>query len=516
MAITIADLTAVPYLKLHFHAGAGGGDRLVTWAHSSDLPNPTGWLAPGDLLMSNGLSLPQEADGQVSFLDELASAGLSGLAMGDDMHAPPLATELLERADDLAFPVLGIPRDVPFAAISRTVANANADEEHTRLVRTAQLYETLRAAVTDDPSRALLVEALAGRLGCRLLLLDVATRLPVLAAEPEPPPGLADALVADLRHRKGVFPAFMRIDYDGPGAVALPVPAERLTALVAVHADERMPDLALLQHAANITAVEVERTNTARERGLRLGSALLAAMVERGIEPASAAQRLWEHGIAADTAVLVAFRPVAPGANQRDLHHELAQRQVPNLVLWSSQRCLVAMPDTDAAQVALRRALGPNVVLGISDPLRRADRAPDARREAGWALAAGRNLRRAQVRYGESAPLFLPRTLGEAEMVADRVLGPIMAYDEAHGTDLLRSLAVFLEENRSWQRTAEVLHVHKQTMVYRMRRVEELTECDLRSTADVVKLWLALRALDLCRGDASSRSAEGGDPHVAA
>ena len=42
--------------------------------------------------------------------------------------------------------------------------------------------------------------------------------------------------------------------------------------------------------------------------------------------------------------------------------------------------------------------------------------------------------------------------------------------------------------------------MHKQTLVYRMRRVEQLTGRDLRKTADVVQLWLALRALEFVRG----------------
>ena len=87
------------------------------------------------------------------------------------------------------------------------------------------------------------------------------------------------------------------------------------------------------------------------------------------------------------------------------------------------------------------------------------------------------------MRYGEGTPLFLPRTLGEAEIAVERVLAPILSYDDAHNTELLGSLSVFLEQNRSWQRSAELLHVHKQTLVYRMRRVEELTGRDLRETA---------------------------------
>ena len=499
MAITVAELVAVPFLKMRFHAGTGGGGRLVAWAHTSDLPNATEWLAPGDMLMSNGLNLPEEAQGQVSFLAELAAAKLSGLALGDDMHAPALAPELLERADELAFPVLAIPHDVPFVAVSRTVANANSDEEHKRLVQTVQLYEALGGGVATGRSSATLLRELGRQLDCRLLLLDAATALPVVVADAEPPDGLADRLVEDLRGRNGVFPAVIRVDCNGASAFALRVPSKRPTALVALPDSEHTPDLSLLHHAANIAALEVERVNAEREHGRRLGSELLAAMLDRRIEPASAAQRLEEHGIAAETAVLMAFRPSGNGATDRDLHHELAQLGLPHVVVWGDQRCFAAVPDSDEARSALRGAVGPNVALGISDPLRRPDRAPDAAREARWAQTAAHTLARPFVRYGDATPLFFPRTLGEADIAAERVLGPIIAYDEEHATELMHSLSVFLEENRAWQRSAERLHVHKQTLVYRMHRVEELTGRDLRSTADIVELWLALRALDFGR-----------------
>jgi purine catabolism regulator len=507
VAITVAELVEVPFLNMRFHAGAEGGGRLVTWAHTSDLPNATEWLAPGELLMSNGLNVPDAADGQMAFLAELAAAGLSGLAVGDDMHAPPLAPPFLERADELAFPLLAIPRDVPFVAVSRAVANANSDEEHKRLVQTVQLYEALRGAVATGRSGAALLRELGGQLDCRLLLLDTATALPVVTAQPEPPAGLPERLVADLRGRKGVFPAVLRVDCNGTSAFALRVPTKRPTALVALHG-ERLPDLALLQHAANIAALEVERINAEREHGMRLGSELLAAMLERRIDPGSAAQQLSEYGIAAEGAVLVAFRPSASVASHRNLHHELAQREVPHLVLWTPERCLVALPDTVQAHTALRGAVGPGVALGVSDPLRRPDRAPDAGREARWAQTAAHTLAQPLARYGDATPLFLPRTIGEAERAADRVLGPLLAYDEAHGTELLHSLSVFLEENRAWQRSAVLLHVHKQTLVYRMHRVEELTGRDLRSTGDIVELWMALRALEFSRAELSPASAE--------
>jgi purine catabolism regulator len=63
------------------------------------------------------------------------------------------------------------------------------------------------------------------------------------------------------------------------------------------------------------------------------------------------------------------------------------------------------------------------------------------------------------------------------------------------------SLRTYLSHNRSLKATSEALHVHKQTVIYRMRRVEELTGRRLQRMEDVVNFWLALRVLDLLGQD---------------
>ena len=69
------------------------------------------------------------------------------------------------------------------------------------------------------------------------------------------------------------------------------------------------------------------------------------------------------------------------------------------------------------------------------------------------------------------------------------------------GSQFLRSLAVFLSCRRSWQATARELNVHRQTVVYRMDRVAELTGRTLTETPDIAELWLALSAHELLTGE---------------
>ena len=62
---------------------------------------------------------------------------------------------------------------------------------------------------------------------------------------------------------------------------------------------------------------------------------------------------------------------------------------------------------------------------------------------------------------------------------------------------MLVSLEAFLEHNARWETAAAQLYVHRHTLRYRMRKVEELSGRDLSSSFDRMEFWLALRARDL-------------------
>jgi hypothetical protein len=82
-------------------------------------------------------------------------------------------------------------------------------------------------------------------------------------------------------------------------------------------------------------------------------------------------------------------------------------------------------------------------------------------------------------------------------MFADSVLAPLDRYDAQHAGDLVPSLRAFLDRNARWESAAKDLFVHRHTLRYRMRKVEELTGRDLSSARDRMEFFLALRARDM-------------------
>ena len=73
--------------------------------------------------------------------------------------------------------------------------------------------------------------------------------------------------------------------------------------------------------------------------------------------------------------------------------------------------------------------------------------------------------------------------------LAERYLGGL-----AEHPDLLSTLAAYVEHDLALSPTAEALNVHKNTVVYRLRRIEELTGLDLRRSLDVARAVMALQA----------------------
>ena len=75
----------------------------------------------------------------------------------------------------------------------------------------------------------------------------------------------------------------------------------------------------------------------------------------------------------------------------------------------------------------------------------------------------------------------------------DRLLGPLLAYDDRHRAELLPTLREFLACSGSWNACAAKMYVHVNTVRYRIRRIEELTGRDLSRLDDQVDFFLALR-----------------------
>jgi sugar diacid utilization regulator len=156
-----------------------------------------------------------------------------------------------------------------------------------------------------------------------------------------------------------------------------------------------------------------------------------------------------------------------------------------------------------AACQAHAARLFPDAVLTIGvggacrDPADVAGACAQARRTAGTLRRLGRHGQlMAFEDLGIHRLLLQVPDLEELRSFAREVLGALTAHEARHRSGLTRTLAVYLRENGSLQRAARELHVHPNTITYRLNRVEDITGLDLDRYQDRLMAQVALEIME--------------------
>jgi DNA-binding PucR family transcriptional regulator len=83
------------------------------------------------------------------------------------------------------------------------------------------------------------------------------------------------------------------------------------------------------------------------------------------------------------------------------------------------------------------------------------------------------------------------------------VLAPPLRSDEQRGTEHIRTLRVYLAHDRNLQHAASALHLHVNSLRYRLRRIGQLLGMDLHDPDDLFHLELAVRIAEVLRPPAN-------------
>ncbi|MET9785006.1 PucR family transcriptional regulator [Streptomyces canus] len=138
------------------------------------------------------------------------------------------------------------------------------------------------------------------------------------------------------------------------------------------------------------------------------------------------------------------------------------------------------------------------VTLGVSASVHSAEGLRGALEEARHArrVAAARAGRVCAAGHQELAShvLLLPFVPDDVRRAfTARLLDPLRDYDRRHRAELIPTLEAFLDCDGSWTRCATRLHLHVNTLRYRVGRIEQLTSRDLSRLEDKLDFFLALR-----------------------
>ena len=112
-------------------------------------------------------------------------------------------------------------------------------------------------------------------------------------------------------------------------------------------------------------------------------------------------------------------------------------------------------------------------------------------------IAVGIGVHGRAVHFDEVLIDHMVRSTPHADRILDSTLRPLIAYDESKQASLVATLRAYIDAGFNLTRSAEVLQVHPNTVVYRLRRIRELCGRDPHDANDLLLLFLGLKLSEL-------------------
>jgi PucR family transcriptional regulator, purine catabolism regulatory protein len=505
--LSVRDILAVPALALRLVAGEQSVDRPVRWVHASELEDPTPWLKGGELLLTTGASVGTTPARQRAYVKRLADAGLAGLGFGLGFSHDRVPKPVVTTAEQLGFPVFEVPYPVPFIAITEAVFSRVVAEQYDVLQRAVDAEGTLTRSAMDGEGLEGIAAALARAIGGWALLLDL-HGMPLAAtshAARQRQPRIWEELKVSRPEGTGFS---VTIVDRGHHVWVQPVGAQgRVEAFLAVGKPDAPAQLdrIVTAHALSLFAIELAKSRAVAEAERRLQGDFFDALAAGAMPASEMARGLARFGFGkAGAVVVLSLEGGKPGDLAYAAEDELSRADAAYLISRhdGGVHVLVAEDparDLDDLRKRIEERLGAYVRLGAGGAVEPAEAARGLR-EARYALQVCRLEGWGAAGFDDLGTYRLLLSMAEPDALrafADAMLAPLDAYDRDHGGELQASLRAFLQHNARWETAAAELFVHRHTLRYRMRKVEELTGRDLSSSFDRMEFWLALRAREL-------------------
>lgn len=528
VAITIRQLVEMD-MDLSVVAGAGGIDRSIRWVHVSELQDPTPWLKGMELLLTTGMGIGESPSLQRAYIDRLVEAGIAGLGFGIGFGFASTPKPLAEAAEHSGFPIIEVPYPVPFVAISEAVSSSVAEDRYREAQLSLRINERLSMLVAEGAGTTDVMVEVSDLTGGWAMLFDRRGEVLGLSGNAPEPGSVWAGLPEGVRTGEG--PQSSAEVGPESTTVALVVTAGKRHEGVFVFGKERAldsRDRTVVHQAATVlglllasrrTLVTMERRVTgdvleeafagrlAGDESIRrlemLGfepGARVAAIVipAGGLGRTQEAESRWD-GLDIDE--LAWHVDAALGKRARSVRTTSFKSRIVALAAVADPEGLAAEVFPEIEEAALQMGAAPgDVRMGVGVGVA----ASDVRRSylsaifAIEAAPAGQRVA-GQGDLGSYAFLLASQTRSALEGFVTSVIGPLLEHDRDRSSELVNSVRAFIKAGGRWEHGADLLGVHRHTLRYRIKQVEDLLGRDLSEAEDRMEIWLALKAAAVLR-----------------
>jgi PucR family transcriptional regulator, purine catabolism regulatory protein len=503
----LADLLAEDSFKLELMSGGSeAGQREVRGAHAVEVEAPARWLGPAWVMLTTGVRLRRNTAAQRALVPQLEAEGVAALGFGVGLGFDEVPPALVEVARDRGFPVFAVPYETPFREIIHFVdSSLTSGEAHVFRRLTALQRYLVDALRTPQPEQAM-VDRLSHFLDASVVLAGADGRPEIVAGKPP---------VAELLEEiSGQPPGLLELEVAGWYSVATPVvtQADQAARWLVLASPRRGFISKLAKPAAEATApllaAMARLSDVVRDQEQAVKAALLAEALEpveaRDLLPLAARAAAFGLDFSHPARLVVISRhPRRDGRARldlaevcRELVSQLELARIPHLAHQRAESVSALLQGGDdevrAALAAVSDAF-PDVVIGIGREVTAIVDAHHSLRDAELAAdRGGLDPERRVMRFED----FDLGTFLISEIAPERLepkVAEILSVLRANAP-LHEALSAYFAHDLDIATTAASLHMHRNSLRYRLARAEQLLGRSLKQPSTIAAVYLALVA----------------------
>jgi purine catabolism regulator len=490
-------------LKL-LSGGPEARERSVAGGHAIEIERPTNWLEPEWIMLTTGARLRRSPGAQRELVAELDAARAAALGFGVEVVCKTVPPALLEEARARDFPVFSVPLRTAFRDVISTINRALLSSDLRTLQRVSSMQLYLMDALGEADPKQAVVERLSAVLDATVLLF--AADGSVAAATGDAP---ATEIWAEVTSRPSTVVEF---ELGETHVLAAPVSIGGASGgWLAVTGPRAPTSPRIARQAARATApvlAALTRIDSiSRDQQQAVRAALLEEMLkphparDRGAIAARAASLGVDFAIPARVVLLCRQRDVARSTGKDGLeaaHAELATALAERgaaVLSTRRQRTITALvqarhKDLRADLAALSARL-PSLVVGVGRPATDLEGVLESHRDAGIAVQRLDASAGARILDFEDFDLV---TLMISEAPRPRIQPKVDEIMGALNPALHEALSAYFAHDLDVMRAARAMHIHHNTLRYRLGRAEEALGRPLKDPGTIAVLYIALAA----------------------
>lgn len=510
-------------------AGQIGGGNCISGANMIDNPNTVPWLKQGDLVLSTGYFLQNHPQCCADLIPQLSRNGCAGLGIKLNRYIDSLPEEMRRQAEQLSFPVFAIPFSSNMEQIFRLIYQRIFREERDEQLLIAARYRELVDAALKNQSLPRLLELLQedlenpvyltdGQLNCLECCLPGGTtgrETPYNTCLLEP----SSVNMIQTAQLEQNYPLIRRsVPWRGAERVVTLVPLKnRQTPLgYLLVPEENHPlarrELELLSNAQSLLCVAVLRYLQTGRSAASQDDQLLPLFTDHTMSDSRRRFQCVQHGLLFQGNHLLAQVRIKPGkrlsrTQAAQLHKRLFERLELNgsacrvTKISTDQNLLLyfAFPGEERSSVCencareicqqfqtlAKEEESLACTIGLSACCDGVHTLPVCYQQTEQALELGPRLRPEEQLhlYSDYQALYTLASSLSREQLMDfyhRVLGDLERYDLEHNAKLVELLEVYLQTEQNTKLTSELLYIHRNTALYKLRQISELLGYDIK------------------------------------